>query len=57
MLCTDDHGKNHRAKVVGQVRDRTFIVAITANKNMKTITDNLAERAKIAAEQVAGALF
>lgn len=57
VLCASDRENARTAKVVGQVRDHRFTVAITNGKNMKTSGDELAEKAKLIAEQVAGALF
>ncbi|MGH9616094.1 MAG: hypothetical protein ACRD28_05065 [Acidobacteriaceae bacterium] len=57
VLCANDHGKVRTAEVTGRVRDKAFTVTITARKSIEMSADDLAEKAKMAAEQVAGALF
>ncbi len=55
VLCTDNSEKPSRAEVIGRVRDERFTVMVTMSK--KGPTDDLAQKAEMAAEQVAGALF
>lgn len=56
VLCRDDEGKLLGEEVVGRVRNNVFTVTLRSGTR-STVADDLAEKAEMAAEQVAGNLF